>query len=155
MTIGQWNLMSKITILNLLIVRFFWRKKKYCYVCYPKKISGAVTQFTWQILKNSYSRLYVVDGEYQCHGSRSISTGSITSVSTHPLSATGSLPLPRRNHAPALLTLQSLPPPPPPPSGKIDPALVKLKLKILSLIWHKLIDYVSTIKKHIILTACC
>ena len=41
MTIGQWNLMSKITILNLLIVRFFWIKKN----------SGAVTQFTWQILK--------------------------------------------------------------------------------------------------------
>ncbi|XP_023324431.1 uncharacterized protein LOC111698349 [Eurytemora carolleeae] len=64
------------------------------------------------------------DGEFQCHGTRSISTGSITSVSPHPISATGSLPLPRRNHAPALLTLQSLPPPPPPPSGKIDPALL-------------------------------
>ena len=79
--------------------------------------------FHKKILKNSNSSLYVVDGEFQCHGTRSISTGSITSVSPHP--ATGSLPLPRRNHAPALLTLQSLPPPPPPPSGKIDPALVK------------------------------
>ena len=140
---------------KLINCKILLKKKKYCFVCYLKKLVVLLHNLHDKYLKNSHSCLYVVDGEYQCHGSRSISTGSITSVSAHPLSATGSLALPRRNHAPALLTLQSLPPPPPPPSGKIDPALVKLKLKILSLIWHKLIDYVSTIKKHIILTACC